>query len=102
MHRTPITAKKLRTSPKASNTDLYREVNQVATISIVSTIFVGSVITMPIVNTQNNVSSSQIQNTKKLQMQRRNLTFLIFGQRIVGNIDNSTKIVSSVVGNNLR
>jgi hypothetical protein len=26
---------------------------------------------------------------------------LIFGQRIVGNIDNSTKIVSSILGNNL-
>jgi hypothetical protein len=26
---------------------------------------------------------------------------LIFGQRTVGNIDNSTKIVSSIVGNNL-
>lgn len=26
---------------------------------------------------------------------------LVFGQRIVGNIDNSTKIVSSIVGNNL-
>jgi hypothetical protein len=26
---------------------------------------------------------------------------LVFGQRIVGDIDNSTKIVSSIVGNNL-
>jgi len=25
---------------------------------------------------------------------------LVFGQRTVGNIDNSTKIVSSIVGNN--
>jgi hypothetical protein len=26
---------------------------------------------------------------------------LVFGQRAAGNIDNSTKIVSSIVGNNL-
>src|SRR5687767_806852 len=49
-------------------------------------------------NAQNNTSSldtlNSNENTEKNYI-------LIFGQRTVGNIDNSTKIVSSIVGQNL-
>ena len=55
----------------------------------------------PIVNAQNNTSSSQLQNATENTGAEKKSYVLIFGQRIVGNIDNSTKIVSSIVGNNL-
>ena len=58
-------------------------------------------ITMPIVNAQNTVSASQIQNATKNTSAEKKTYILVFGQRTVGNIDNSTKIVSSIVGNNL-
>jgi hypothetical protein len=56
---------------------------------------------MPIVNAQNNVSSSQLQNATENTGAEKKTYVLIFGQRIVGNVDNSTKIVSSIVGENL-
>jgi hypothetical protein len=60
------------------------------------------VIITPIVNAQNNVSSSQLQNTTENTGAGAEKSYiLIFGQRIIGNIDNSTKIVSSIVGKNL-
>jgi hypothetical protein len=46
-------------------------------------------------------------STVNLQLQKSNITnveksyILIFGQRTIGNIDNSTKIVSSIVGHNI-
>ena len=49
-------------------------------------------------NAQNNTSSLDTLNSN--ENTERNY-ILIFGQRTVGNIDNSTKIVSSVVGQNL-
>jgi predicted peroxiredoxin len=73
-----------------------------ATISLVA-IIVGAnfIITIPIVNAQNNTSSSQLQNaTENTGGENKNYV-LVFGQRTVGNVDNSTKIVSSIVGNNL-
>ena len=56
----------------------------------------------------NNLSSSalspQSQNatitTTNTTMAEEKTYILIFGQRTIGNIDNSTKIVSSIVGNN--
>ena len=62
----------------------------------------GSVIIAPPINAQQNLtSSSQLTNTTGNIADAEEKTYiLIFGQRTVGNIDNSTKIVSSVVGNN--
>jgi hypothetical protein len=49
-------------------------------------------------NAQNNTSSLDTLNSD--ENIKKNY-ILIFGQRTVGNIDNSTKIVSSIVGQNL-
>ena len=61
--------------------------------------------TIPTVSAQNNITSLQSQlqsqNTTQDVGAAKKTYILIFGQRIVGNIDNSTKIVSSIVGNNL-
>jgi mannitol-specific phosphotransferase system IIBC component len=68
-----------------------------ATISLVAiTVGVSFIITTPIVNAQNNTSSSQLQNATENTGAEKKSYVLIFGQRIVGNIDNSTKIVSSI------
>ena len=73
-----------------------------STISLVAIIVgVNFIITTLIVNEQNNKSSSQLQNTTKNTGAEKKLQILVFGQRTVGNVDNSTKIVSSIVGNNL-
>jgi|ERR671913_361481 hypothetical protein len=50
-------------------------------------------------NAQNNTSSIDTLNSNE-NTEEKNYV-LIFGQRTVGNIDNSTKIVSSIVGQNL-
>ena len=72
------------------------------TISLAAIIVgVSFIITTPIVNAQNNTSSSQLQNATENTGAEKKSYILVFGQRIVGNIDNSTKIVSSIVGNNL-
>jgi predicted PurR-regulated permease PerM len=74
------------------------------TISLIAIIIVGvSVIIMPTVYAQeSNLSSSQSQNTTTTTntATEQKTYILIFGQRTVGNIDNSTRIVSSIVGNN--
>lgn len=49
-------------------------------------------------NAQNNTSSLDTLNSNE---NVKKDYILIFGQRTVGNIDNSTKIVSSIVGQNL-
>lgn len=49
-------------------------------------------------NAQSNTSSLDTRNSN--EKTEKNY-ILIFGQRTVGNIDNSTKIVSSIVGQNL-
>jgi hypothetical protein len=59
----------------------------------------GNVGIMPIVNAQNNVSSSQLQNATQNTTDKKTY-ILVFGYRTIGNVDNSTKIVSSIVGNN--
>ena len=70
-------------------------------ISLITVIMGGNVGIMPIVNAQNNVSSSQLQNATENTVAEKKTYVLVFGQRIVGNVDNSTKIVSSIVGENL-
>ena len=49
-------------------------------------------------NAQNNTSSLDTLNSNE---NIKKDYILIFGQRTIGNIDNSTKIVSSIVGQNL-
>ena len=72
------------------------------TIPLVAVIIgVSFIITTSIVNAQNDTSSSQLQNATENTGAEKKSYILVFGQRIVGNIDNSTKIVSSIVGNNL-
>ena len=72
------------------------------TIPLVAIIVgVSFIITTSIVNAQNGTSSSQLQNATENIGAEKKSYILVFGQRIVGNIDNSTKIVSSIVGNNL-
>jgi hypothetical protein len=79
------------------------------TTSLIALIVVagGSMIITPSINAQENSTSvSQSQNatssatTNTTGVAEESTYILIFGHRIVGNIDNSTKIVSSIVGNN--
>jgi hypothetical protein len=73
------------------------------TISLVVMVFVGggnTIMTPPINAQQNLTLSSQSQNTTSKAAAEEKTYILVFGQRTVGNIDNSTKIVSSIVGNN--
>jgi hypothetical protein len=77
------------------------------TISLVAAIAVvgGNMMVIPPINAQENLASSQSQNvttatTNATGAAEERTYILVFGQRTVGNIDNSTKIVSSVVGNN--
>jgi hypothetical protein len=55
-------------------------------------------------NLSSSASSSQLQNattSTNTGAAEEKTYILIFGQRTIGNIDNSTKIVSSIVGHNL-
>jgi hypothetical protein len=77
------------------------------TTSLIALIVVagGSMIGTPPANAQENSTlSSQSQNatttTNTAGAAEERTYILIFGHRTVGNIDNSTKIVSSIVGNN--
>jgi hypothetical protein len=78
------------------------------TVSLVAVIVVGgaSMIITPPVNAQENSTSSQSQNATTTTMTNatgaaeEKTYILVFGQRTVGNIDNSTKIVPSIVGDN--
>jgi predicted aldo/keto reductase-like oxidoreductase len=73
------------------------------TISLVVIVFVGggnTIMTPPINAQQNLTSSSQSQNTTSYAAAEEKTYILVFGQRTIGNIDNSAKIVSSIVGNN--
>src|SRR5215211_7890862 len=72
------------------------------TISLVVIVFVGggnTIMTLPINAQQNLTSSSQPQNTTSYAAAEEKTYILVFGQRTIGNIDNSTEIVSSIVGN---
>lgn len=72
------------------------------TVSLLIAITLGAgFIATSIVGAQNNSSSTQTQNGIEDTGTEGKTYVLIFGQRTVGNIDNSTKIVSSIVGNNL-
>ena len=52
-------------------------------------------------NAQNKTSALDTVNNNENTNTEKNTYILIFGQRTVGNVDNSTKIVSSIVGQNL-
>jgi len=68
---------------------------------VVMIVFGGSVTIAPTISAQeNSTTSSQSQNATGNASAEEKTYILIFGQRTVGNIDNSTKIVSSIVGNN--
>ena len=54
----------------------------------------------PTISAQENLTSSQPLNSIRNASAEEKTYILVFGQRTVGNIDNSTKIVSSIVGNN--
>lgn len=58
-------------------------------------------ITIQQANAQNNISSLETLNSNKNLNTEIKTYILVFGQRTVGNIDNSTKIVSSIIGQNL-
>jgi hypothetical protein len=69
------------------------------TISLVVIVFIGggnTIMTLPINAQQNLTSSSQSQNTTSYAAAEEKTYILVFGQRTIGNIDNSTKIVSSI------
>jgi hypothetical protein len=78
------------------------------TIFLVAAIVVigGNMTIIAPISAQENLTSSspQSQNvttaTNTIGEAEEKTYILIFGQRTVGNIDNSTKIVSSIVGNN--
>jgi hypothetical protein len=81
----------------------------ISLVAIIGVIGGNSMFIMPPVYAQdNNLSSSalspQSQNatitTTNTTMAEEKTYILIFGHRTIGNIDNSTKIVSSIVGNN--
>ena len=72
-----------------------------AAISLVAmTVIGGSVAIAPTISAQENLTSSQPLNSIRNTSAEEKTYILVFGQRTVGNIDNSTKIVSSIVGNN--
>ncbi|MDQ3909415.1 MAG: hypothetical protein M3232_03295 [Thermoproteota archaeon] len=72
-----------------------------AAISLVAmTVIGGSVAIAPTISAQENLTSSQPLNSIRNASAEEKTYILVFGQRTVGNIDNSTKIVSSIVGNN--
>jgi hypothetical protein len=72
-----------------------------AAISLVAMIVIGgSVALAPTISAQENLTSSQPLNSTRNASAEEKTYILVFGQRTVGNIDNSTKIVSSIVGNN--
>ena len=52
-------------------------------------------------NAQNNITASPLPNSTSNSNGEEKSYVLIFEPRNIGNIDNSTKIVSSIVGNNI-
>ena len=65
--------------------------------------FSNSHILVPLASAQNISSSSKLDtiNTNGNLNPEYKTYILIFGQRTIGNVDNSTKIVSSIIGHNL-
>jgi hypothetical protein len=53
------------------------------------------------INAQNNVTTLSLSNSTSNSDSAEKSYILIFEQRNIGNIDNSTKIVSSIVGHNI-
>ena len=57
---------------------------------------------IPSINAQNNNTLTNVpNNTNNTPTNEQKTYILIFEHRTIGNIDNSTKIVSSIVGNNI-
>ena len=52
-------------------------------------------------NAQNNITALPLSNSTSNSNSEEKSYILIFEQRNIGNIDNSTKIVSSIVGHNI-
>ena len=74
----------------------------VSPVFILAMLIVGSVsFNYSNANAQNSTASLQLQNSTRNSDTEEKSYILIFGQRTIGNIDNSTKIVSSIVGHNL-
>jgi hypothetical protein len=72
-----------------------------AAISLVAMLVIGgSVAIAPTISAQENLTSSQPLNSTRNAGVEEKTYILVFGQRTVGKLDNSTKIVSSIVGNN--
>ena len=71
-------------------------------LSIILSLFllssVGSIVLLQQINAQN-IEGNQTSTTTDDNEENKNY-ILVFGHRTVGNIDNSTKIVSSIVGHN--
>jgi hypothetical protein len=65
-------------------------------LSLILLTSVGSIVLQQQVNAQNTEGSSNFTTNNE---GNKNY-ILIFGHRIIGNIDNSTKIVSSIIGHN--
>ncbi len=74
-------------------------ISLVAIVVVVVVVGGSMIVTPPISAQQNLTSSSQSQNITSNTGTEEKTYILVFGQRTVGNIDNSTKIVSSIVGN---
>ena len=72
-------------------------------LSIILTTFIAgfSLFDSSNINAQDNVTSSPSSNSTSNSISEEKSYILIFEQRIIGNIDNSTKIVSSIVGHNI-
>jgi predicted peroxiredoxin len=71
-------------------------------VFILAMLIVGSVsFNYSSANAQNSTTPLQLQNSTGDSDTEEKSYILIFGQRTIGNIDNSTKIVSAIVGHNL-
>ena len=81
---------------------MFMKTKIVSTAFILAILVVGSVsFNHSNANALNNATSLQIQNSTGNSYTEEKTYILIFGQRTIGNIDNSTKIVSSIAGHNL-
>jgi hypothetical protein len=77
-------------------------VKTLLSLLVLAAIITGSIASNHLVaNAQNNDTSPNLQNSTRNSDTGEKSYILIFGQRTIGNIDNSTKIVSSIVGHNL-
>jgi hypothetical protein len=96
----PITLQSEVCLNKSEEKGIYMNTKGVLTFVLTALLFGILLNSVSNVNAQNSTNSSQFQ--KHLNANGEGKSYiLIFGQRTVGNIDNSTKIVSSIVGHNI-